>query len=126
MSDTPRTDAVEYDTGLRTAEECATGEDRGPDMVVPADHARTLERELAAEQAAREKAEAELKEDVGVIAVWRRRTEEAEAKVARLREALTETLEEGICWYGDCRGGNPDDLGWVQRARAALKDTQDG
>lgn len=38
-----------------------------------------------------------------------------------LLAALRETLSEGIGWYDDSTGANPDRLEWVQRARAAIK-----
>lgn len=37
-----------------------------------------------------------------------------------LLEALIETLNEGIGWYDDCTGNDPDELDWVVRARAAI------
>lgn len=41
-----------------------------------------------------ERLRVELKEDLGVIAVWRRRTNQAEDEVERLREALRDTAED--------------------------------
>lgn len=118
MSDTPRTDAVEYDTGLRTAEECAKGEDRGPDMVVPAHHASTLERELAAERAAREKAEHDLAIAISNADRAVEVTMAFKAKVARLREALALVYDNSRLYHPDVEKTNVGEV-----ARAALKDT---
>lgn len=52
-----------------------------------------LERELTAKRAARERAEAELKENEAVINVWRGRTQRAEAE----RDALR-TDAERLAW----------------------------
>ena len=118
MSDTPMTD--DLDIAFSRSDDLACA-------LAMTDHARTLERALAAEKSSREKAEAELAENEGVIRVWRRRTEEAEAKVARLREALEDMFKGWLYirrFHGDLYG-----VGWDRaedKARAALKETADG
>jgi hypothetical protein len=87
-SQTPRTDAVTQRIGgFETA-----GGYHNEEVVVSANFARQLERELAAEKAARVKAEAEL---VGFttasqqIAEFRARADAAEQDVKRLQELLS-------------------------------------
>jgi len=76
MSGTPRTDAAM----------CVLHPGVQPSTwYVQAAKCREIERDLAA-------ARAELAENEGVIAVWRRRSTEAEDEVARLREALQELV----------------------------------
>ena len=60
--------------------------------------------ELRRLHAENERLRDELKEDTGVIAVWRGRTERAESENERLREALRVCLAH---WFKD---DNPDEL----------------
>lgn len=64
---------------------------------------------------------AELAENEGVIAVWRRRTNEAEERERALREALA-ACEAWIADGGHAESGSGREV--YDQARAALKDTQ--
>ena len=89
MSDTPRTDdnRITFTSFSMTLE------------MVKADFARDLEREA-------KEAKAELKENEGVIAVWRGRTERAEAELARAMrvvEAVKSDIDLGLPTTRDVR-----------------------
>ena len=77
QSDTPRTDATQYQW-TRTL-----------------DLARVLERELAAATRERDAAITERDENEGVFKVWRRRCEENDAEIVKLKRERDEALAEG-------------------------------
>ena len=85
MTDQPEAlrlaDALEANNGRRIS-------------AVTAQHSADL---LRAQHAEIELLRAERKEDEGVIAVWRGRTQRAEAEIERLREALRSIAGNGCC-----------------------------
>ena len=87
MTNRDESDAVEHDQDLQLAQ-----------LLKMSQHAqRAAVRVLQEHHEEIERLRAEREEDQGVIAVWRGRTQRAEAEIERLREALRSIAGNGCC-----------------------------